>query len=370
VDPRAARRITCTVGSLVAALLALLVLPGAAAQDSQVPPIVPESSTTTTTAPPSTDPPPSSGSEPSGEELSEGADKAPPGAEDSGGDGAAAPSGGIAVPAEAQRIISAVRRSGPSNNSALLTRLTELQQLGLSETDAYRVGLGRFPIAGPARYSHDWLFPRYGPGFRFHLGTDVFAAHGTPVRAPVDGVARSANGGLGGLTVKVVMPDGTYFYLAHLSGLPAGFVDGMPVATGDIVGYVGDSGNARGGAPHLHIGIYPHGGPPIDPKPILDQFIAEAEARLPAVVQAYQAARPAAPAAAPSDPVTLADEQRLLRPMLATGVLHPLASGGSDLPAELLYVAGADPFDGPRALVDLALQDLVAGIDWAARASG
>ena len=43
--------------------------------------------------------------------------------------------------------------------------------------------------------------------------------YGTPVRAPVDGVAHSATDGLGGLTVKVFMPDGTYFYLAHLSGL-------------------------------------------------------------------------------------------------------------------------------------------------------
>src|SRR3546814_13458399 len=94
-----------------------------------------------------------------------------------------------------------------------------------------RVGFGRFPIAGAARYGHDWLYPRYGPGFRFHLGTDVFAAHGTPVRAPVDGVAHSAHGGLGGLTVKVHMADGTYFSLAHLSGLVAGFPPPMAVRT-------------------------------------------------------------------------------------------------------------------------------------------
>jgi hypothetical protein len=243
--------------------------------------------------------------------------------------------------------------------------LPQLQALGLSEAEAYRIGMGRFPIAGPAKYSHDWLYPRYGPGFRFHLGTDVFAAAGTPVRAPVDGIARSANGGLGGLTVKVYMPDGTYFYLAHLAGLAEGFVDGMAVSTGDIVGYVGDSGNARGGAPHLHLGIYPRGGPPIDPKPVLDRFLAEAEARIPELVAALQASRPAPdPSAAPPG---ITDEQRALRPMLATDVLHPLASGGSRLPAELLYLVGANPSDGPRALVDLALSDLVAEIDWSAR---
>lgn len=343
----------------VAAAAALALTVGMHASDAQVPPIV--DSTTTTTAPPATT---TTAGQPSGDQLSSGASPAPAGAQDTGGDGAAAPSGGIAVPPEAQRIISSVHRTGPSNNSALLGMLPELEALGLSEADAYRVGFGRFPIAGAANYSHDWLYPRYGPGFRFHLGTDVFAAYGTPVRAPVDGVAQSANGGLGGLTVKVIMPDGTYFYLAHLSGLVDGFTNGMPVTTGDIVGYVGDSGNARGGAPHLHIGIYPHGGAPVDPKPILDGFLAEAAARMPEVVAALRASLPAPTAAAPA---TADPTARVLRPMLATEALHPLASGGAAMPAEVLYLVGADPFDGPRALVDLALTDLVAGIDWSSR---
>jgi murein DD-endopeptidase MepM/ murein hydrolase activator NlpD len=330
--------------------------------DAQVPPVIDSSTTTTTTAPNETT---TTGSQPSGEQLSSGSNKAPEGAQDAGGDGAAPPSSGIAVPPEAQRIIGSIKRTGPSDDSALLAMLPQLRALGMSEADAYRVGMGRFPIAGPAKYSHDWLFPRYGPGFRFHLGTDVFAAYGTPVRAPVDGVARTANGGLGGLTVKVVMPDGTYFYLAHLSGLVDGFVDGMSVTTGDIVGYVGDSGNARGGAPHLHIGIYPHGGPPIDPKPILDGFLAEAVARIPELVAALGASQPAAPTA--GQPIPSATEQRTLRPMLATDVLHPLAAGGARMPAELLYLVGANPFAGPRALVDLALSDLVDDIDWSSR---
>jgi hypothetical protein len=261
-----------------------------------------------------------------------------------------------------------VRRSGPSSNAPLLSRLDALRDLGLSEDETLRLGLGRFPIAGAARYSHDWLFPRYGPGFRFHLGTDVFAAHGTPVRAPVDGVVQSAEGGLGGLTVKVFMPDGTYFYLAHLSGLVDGFVNGMTVRTGDIVGYVGDSGNARGGAPHLHIGIYPRGGPPVDPKPILDQFLAEAQARVPLLADAYGKARP--PAATPvPDPATLtANDARVLRPMLGTDLVHDLAAGTTPWPIEVLYLASANSVTGPRALVDLAVDGIVASIDWDTRA--
>ncbi len=337
---------------------------GLPASEAQVPPGVDGSETTTTTTPSSTTTTSQASSadeQPSGDQLSTGSNEAPPGAADSGGDGAAAPSEGIVVPPEAQRIIDSVRRTRPNNDTRLLWLLPQLQAFGLSQEEAYRIGMGRFPIAGPASYSHDWLYPRYGPGFRFHLGTDVFAAYGTPVRAPVDGVAIAANGGLGGLTVKVVMPDRTYFYLAHLSGLVEGFTDGMQVSTGDIVGYVGDSGNARGGAPHLHLGIYPRGGPPIDPKPILDQFLLEAEARIPELVAALKAERD------PAAPVASAEDLRLLRPMLATDVLHPLASGGADLPAEVLYLVGASPVEGPRALIDLALGDLVAGIDWTAR---
>lgn len=307
-------------------------------------------SSTTTTTPP----------RPSGDQFS-GSSQAPPGAKDAGGDGAAAPDGGIAVPPDAQRIINSVKRSRPNSDSRLLSMLPQLERLGISEAEAYRIGMGRFPIAGPAHFSHDWLYPRYGPGFRFHLGCDIFAPYGTPVRAPVEGVARTANDSLGGLTVKVVMPDGTFFYLAHLSGLVEGFVDGMTVTTGDIVGYVGYSGNARGGAPHLHFGIYPRGKAPVDPKPILDRFLTEAEARIPELVAALQAR--AASAAPPSPPT----DARRLRPMLATGLLHSLTSGGAGLPPELLYLVGANPVDGPRALVDLALSDLMADIDWSTR---
>ncbi len=351
---------------------------------AQVPPLV-GSTTTTTTAPPEPDPgsepsdptepsepadPEPSGSEPAGSDFSEGAAAAPVGAKDPGGDGAAAPVGGIVVPPQAQQIINAVQRTGSNSSAALLERLDALRDLGLSEEETLRVGLGRFPIAGAARYSHDWLYPRYGPGFRFHLGTDVFAAHGTPVRAPVDGVAQSANGGLGGLTVKVFMADGTYFYLAHLSGLVDGFTEGMTVRTGDIVGYVGDSGNARGGAPHLHIGIYPHGGPPVDPKPILDHFLAEATARVPLLVDAYKRSAPPDAAAPPATPGgAAADQASVLRSMLGTELVHGIASDATPWPIEVLYLASANALSGPRLLVEAAVDDIVTGIDWDRRAA-
>jgi murein DD-endopeptidase MepM/ murein hydrolase activator NlpD len=314
--------------------------------------------TTTTTAPPSTST--TAASAPSGGDLTAGATQAPAGAKDAGGDGAVSPTKGITVPPGAQKIIDSVRRTPPNSNAHLLELLGQLEALGVAQPEAYRIGLGRFPIAGPARYSHDWLYPRYGPGFRFHLGCDIVAPYGTPVRAPVDGVVRSSTSGLGGLTAKVVMPDGTYFYMAHLSGLVEGFTDGMAVTTGDIVGYVGDSGNAKGGTPHLHFGIYPKGGAPIDPKPVLDKFLVEAEQILPQVVAAVQQAQVDAGAPAPVAPV--------VRPTPATPAQRFFTGDPRALPQEAIYALGANPQAGPEALVRLALNDLVAGIDWSARA--
>ena len=348
-------------------LVALLVAAGSAAaillaptSRAQQPDPIGGLLTTTTQAPATTAstaaPPPEVGpSEP-----------APPGAEDAEGDGTAPPESGIVVPPDAQAIIDSVKRTGSNSNGPLLTALSELVALGMSQEEAYRVGLGRFPIAGPARYSHDWLYPRYGPGFRFHLGTDVFAAHGTPVRAPVDGVATSRQDPLGGLSVRVQMPDRTYFYLAHLSGLVDGFTEGMAVRTGDIVGYVGDSGNARGGAPHVHLGIYPKGGGAVDPKPILDQFLQEALDHVPKLIEAWRAANPAAPpTAVPSAP--LDSEARLLRPTLGTRLVHPLASGGDGWTPAALYVLGADPAAGAGYLLQSSLEQLASEIDWSTR---
>ena len=355
--PKDRRRAAIALLLAAASGAGVLVAPASHAQEDPIGDLF----TTTTRAPATTAttaaPPPSSVA-PSQE--------APAGAEDPQGDGAPVPAEGIVVPAEAQKIIDSVQRTGSNSNGALLTALSELVALGMSQDEAYRLGLGRFPIAGPARYSHDWLYPRYGPGFRFHLGTDVFAAHGTPVRAPVDGVAVSHQDPLGGLSVKVQMPDKTYFYLAHLAGLVDGFTDGMPVRTGDIVGYVGDSGNAKGGSPHLHLGIYPKGGAAVDPKPILDQFLVEAMAQVPALVAAWKEAHPvSAPVALPALPVD--PDARLLRPTLATQLVHPYASGGDGWTPAALYLLGADPAAGAGYLLETSLDALAAEIDWPSR---
>ena len=355
---RTSRRRALVALALAASVGAgLLVAPASRASDN---PLLDALTTTTVKRKPATTT--STTKAPSGDQLSGSSTPAPKGAKDLGGDGAR-PNGQIPVPPEAQKIIDSVHRTPPSNDKALVAAVQQLVSLGMTPDEAFRVGMGRFPVAGEANYSDDWLYPRWGPGFRFHLGCDVFAAMGTPVRAPVDGIAETKNDGLGGLTVKVIMPDRTYFYLAHLSGLVAGFTQDMPVSTGDIVGYVGNSGDAAGGPTHVHVGVYPKGGAPIDPKPILDQFLRDAMARLPDVVTAYEAAHPTlAPLAIV--PLAVTADQHLLRPTLATALLHPFAAGGDGLTPAALYLLANDPVSGGRQLLQDALDSLAASIDW------
>ncbi len=226
-----------------------------------------------------------------GSPLPEGS---PPGSTDAaplppaGGDDSTAPTSESGLfPADLRALRDSVVRTGANNSQRLIEALAPLGQYGLSPEEAAVVGFGRFPVAGKATYSHDWWFPRFGPGWRLHEGTDIFAARGTPVRAPAAGMARIRNGALGGLSVYVIEPDGTYYYLAHLAGTAPDLIDGAPVRAGQVVGFVGDSGNARGGSPHVHFEVHPGGGGPVDPKPVLDQFLTDALVGAPAVVDAY-----------------------------------------------------------------------------------
>ena len=325
-------------------------------------------STTTTTAPPAGDgsttttPPPADGSAPPppppGEQTPPpNGDTAPP---PNGGDGTQAPTGSRAIPPAAQAIMDSIVRSPANSSRPLLEAVQQLVALGLTQEEAIRIGFGRFPIAGAANFTHDWYFPRWGPGFRFHEGTDVFAEYGTPVRSPVDGTAIAGNGSLGGLYLKVFQPDGTYFYLAHLSGLVDGFQNDMSVKTGDILGYVGTSGNAKGTPPHTHLGIYSPGGEPTDPKPVLDRMLADATAALPGIIEQVKAQRATAPAEAP------APAPRVPRSLLATSLLRPLVdarTAGSIATARLFEAVG-NPSSGGLAVVEAEASELAASIDW------
>lgn len=127
-----------------------------------------------------------------------------------------------------------------------------------------------FPVEGkdPRAILSGWGADRDG-GRRSHEGVDIFAGRGTPVLATSDGVIRRVDvTPIGG---KVVwLSDATRnasIYFAHLDSQAVSA--GQRVNKGDVVGFVGNTGNARTTKPHLHFGIYRRGEGAVDPAPFL-----------------------------------------------------------------------------------------------------
>lgn len=141
---------------------------------------------------------------------------------------------------------------------------------------AYRIAMARggslsFPVQGASTRDIGSGFgaPRDG-GSRQHHGVDIFADRGTPVRAVADGRVRTGTGGIGGIHVwlssGLLGIGGARYYYAHLDDFAVD--SGARVETGDVIGHVGNTGNARTTPPHLHFGIYTTSGP-VDPAPFL-----------------------------------------------------------------------------------------------------
>ncbi len=146
-------------------------------------------------------------------------------------------------------------------------RLAELARLSGAAAGVSINALPGFicPVQGGASFINDWGFPRSGG--RRHKGNDMFNSRGTNLLAVANGTVRLANSGLGGISVWLNSDYGANFYYAHLDGWPNGLETGDRVGVGQVVGYLGDSGNARGGSPHLHFQIHPGGGSAVNPYP-------------------------------------------------------------------------------------------------------
>jgi murein DD-endopeptidase MepM/ murein hydrolase activator NlpD len=102
-----------------------------------------------------------------------------------------------------------------------------------------------------------------GRGTRKHEATDILAPAGTPVVAVDDGrIAKLFTSKAGGLTVyEYDMPGQLAYYYAHLQRYADGVHEGMTVKRGDLIGYVGSTGNADPGTPHLHFAVFRLGTP-------------------------------------------------------------------------------------------------------------
>jgi murein DD-endopeptidase MepM/ murein hydrolase activator NlpD len=133
------------------------------------------------------------------------------------------------------------------------------------------------PVAGvaPGELRDTYAEARGG---RVHEALDIAAARGTPVLSAADGrLLRLFDSEPGGLMVYAADPSGRFIlYYGHLDGYAEGLREGMPLVQGQVIGYVGTTGNAPPDAPHLHFGIL-RGNPdvswwkgtPINPYPLL-----------------------------------------------------------------------------------------------------
>lgn len=132
-----------------------------------------------------------------------------------------------------------------------------------------------FPVVGAEADAIRSLFgASRDAGRRNHAGVDIFVQRLTPVLAVAAGRAMPRHDELGGNTVWLNTP-GTSYYYAHLDRVAVR--EEQRVKIGDVLGYVGNSGNAVGMPSHLHFGVYRWGREPIDPLPLLlgQRFEAE-----------------------------------------------------------------------------------------------
>jgi murein DD-endopeptidase MepM/ murein hydrolase activator NlpD len=113
-----------------------------------------------------------------------------------------------------------------------------------------------FPVYGPASYTNSFGAPRANTGW--HHGEDIFAPLGAPVLAVANGIVYSVGwNDIGGLRLWLQDLGGNEFYYAHLSAFSPLAVNGAQVRAGDVLGFMGNTGDAEATPPHLHFEIHP-----------------------------------------------------------------------------------------------------------------
>lgn len=146
----------------------------------------------------------------------------------------------------APRSPDAVATGGSTDGNSYVVQLLERRRLEV-------------PVDGVSRSQlRDTFDERRAGGLRKHEALDIMAARGTPVRAVEDGrVAKLFTSVAGGLTIYLFDPGEMFsYYYAHLDRYADGLHEGQQLRRGDVIGYVGATGNADDDAPHLHFAIF------------------------------------------------------------------------------------------------------------------
>lgn len=169
-------------------------------------------------------------------------------------------------PAHEVGAIRAVQHEAAEDGEVIVRVQPELLGRGPLKVTVRAAPALRFPVANARpRDLHSVFGDPRDAGRRQHEGVDIFAQRGTAVLSATDGiVTRVGEGGIGGRVVWVWDPSrGLRLYYAHLHEQLVS--SGDRVSAGDVIGTVGNTGNARTTPPHLHFGIYERGSGAIDP---------------------------------------------------------------------------------------------------------
>lgn len=189
------------------------------------------------------------------------------------------PLAALPVSAEAATIRDYPRFSSSRSSSSTYGRISSSIRSKINKLDDDEVDNLSIPVALGVTVAKLW--PNFGDprdgGEREHEGLDIMAPEGSFIASPTDAVVtRTGKGDSAGIYVYTAAPGGETFAYMHLSRIADGVKAGTVLKPGDLIGYVGTTGNAAGGAPHLHFEIR-DGREPTDPFPRLTKEFAPAE---------------------------------------------------------------------------------------------
>ncbi len=208
------------------------------------------------------------------------------------------------------------------------------------------IPLSAFPVQGPCWYTDTWQAPRGGG--RRHEGVDVIARSGLYLYAVTDGTltkqAFDRPGSLSGNAWWLTAADGTYFFYAHLAAFAPGLQVGSKVKAGQVIGWVGRTGNAS--SAHLHFEIHPQGGRAINPTASIRAVDA---CKLTTPLPQPDGAAPPTMPATPTPPPTSTTQPGTTQP----GTSVPGAPTGST-PATPLAAGSKWQFMAPKTAYDSA----------------